>query len=291
MQIGVVYPQTELRGDPEAVRRLATAVESVGFDYLLAYDHVLGATHDREPRLTGPYTEKHPFHDPLVMFAYVAGLTRRLDLVCGVLVLPQRQTALVARQCADLDLLSGGRFRLGVGVGWNYVEYEALGQSFKTRGRRLDEQVRLLRTLWSQPLVSFGGDFDRVDRASLNPRPARPIPIWFGGFSEPAYRRAAQLGEGFIFTGAVDRAVEGWERVEHYLRQSGRDPASFGREMIVGRTDPTPADVAKRLQWCSEWGCRHAAIDTMGKGFASVEQHLAYLAEVRVQLQRTESAV
>ena len=201
MKIGAVYPQTELSGDPEAVRRIAASVEALGYDYLLAYDHVLGATHDREPKLTGPYTERHPFHDPLVMFAHVAAIARRIELVTGVLILPQRQTVLVARQAADLDLLSGGRLRLGVGIGWNYVEYEALGQSFNTRGRREEEQIGLLRRLWTEPLVDFRGEFDRVNRAALNPRPRRAIPIWLGGFSEPAYRRGARLADGFIFIG------------------------------------------------------------------------------------------
>lgn len=282
MKIGAVYPQIELRGDPEAVRRIGTGVESLGFDYLLTYDHVLGAVHEgREPKLTGPYTQEHPFHDPLVMFAHLAALTRRLELATGILILPQRQTALVARQAADLDLLSGGRFRLGVGIGWNYVEYQALGQSFKTRGRREAEQVELLRKLWSEPLVTFDGQFDRIDRACINPRPPRPIPIWFGGYSQPVYERAARLGDGFIFTGSVERAAEGWNQVERHLREAGRDVAAFGKEMIVGRFDATAAQVATRLAWCREWGCTHAAVDTMSKGLKTAEAHLEFLSEVR----------
>ena len=163
MQIGVVYPQIELGGNPEAVRRIGRAVEELGFDHLLAYDHVLGAVHaERQPPLSGPYTEADPFHDPLVMFAYLAGLTERLGFVTGVLILPQRQTALVARQAADVDLLSGGRLRLGVGIGWNHVEYVALGQDFATRGAREEEQIGLLRRLWSEPVVDFDGRFDHI---------------------------------------------------------------------------------------------------------------------------------
>jgi len=287
MKIGAVYPQIELQGDPEAVRRLGTAVESMGYDYLLAYDHVLGATHEkREPKLTGPYTDKNPFHDPLVMFAHLAALTQRLELATGILILPQRQTVLVARQVADLDLLSGGRVRLGVGIGWNYVEYEALGQSFRTRGRRLDEQIVLLRKLWTEPLMSFAGEFDRIERAALNPRPARRIPLWFGGFVEAAYRRAAQMGDGFIFVGPQQRAEEGWARVAHHLQEAGRDPAEFGKEMIVGRLDRTPQEVAARLEWCRQWGCTHAAVDTMGKGLTTSEAHIQFLSEVRQKLAR-----
>src|SRR5580698_63345 len=200
MQIGVVYPQIELGGDPIAVRRLGLAVEQLGFDYLLAYDHVLGAVHaDRIPLLTGPYTEHDPFHDPLVMFAYLAGITQRIHFATGVLILPQRQTALVARQAADLELLSGGRLRLGVGIGWNHVEYQALGEEFRTRGARQEEQIGLLRALFTEPIVDFDGRFDRIDRAALVPKPDRPIPIWLGGSSEAAHERAARLADGFIF--------------------------------------------------------------------------------------------
>ena len=161
MQIGVVYPQIELGGDPDAVRRIGLATEELGYDYLLAYDHVVGATHDREPKLWGPYTDQDPFHDPFVMFAYLAGITERIEFVTGILILPQRQTVLAAQQAADLDLLSGERLRLGVGVGWNYVEYDTLGQDFDVRGPRLDEQIGFLRSLWSEPLVSFEGQFSR----------------------------------------------------------------------------------------------------------------------------------
>src|SRR5579863_8560206 len=224
MQIGVVYPQNELGGDPTAVPRIGKAVEDLGFDYLLAYDHVLGAVHaDRARPLTGPYTERDPFHDPLVTFAYLAAITERIGFATGVLVLPQRQTALVARQAADVDLLSGGRLRLGVGVGWNHVEYEALGQDFGTRGARQEEQIKLLRRLFTEPVVDFSGRFDRVDRAALVPKPTRSIPIWLGGGSEAAFDRAARLADGFIFFGGgIDHAVAAWNGLRDRLRQLDR---------------------------------------------------------------------
>src|SRR4029077_19378899 len=214
MEIGVVYPQIELGEDPNAVRRIGKAVEDLGFDYLLAYDHLLGAVHhDRTPPLPGPYTERDPFHDPLVMFGYLAGITERIGLATGVLVLPQRQTALVARQAADVDLLSAGRLRLGVGVGWNHVEYEALGQEFRGRGARQEEQIELLRKLFTDPLVDFSGRFHRVDRAALNPQPTRPIPIWLGGSSEAAFDRAARIADGFILlAGGLGHAVGAWKQ-------------------------------------------------------------------------------
>src|SRR5580692_6796117 len=187
MEIGVAYPQNELRGDPAAVGQFGRAVEDLGFHHILAYDHVLGAVHaNRTPPLTGPYTENDPFHDPFVMFAYLAGITERIRFTTGILILPQRPTALVARQAADVDLLSGGRLRLGVGIGWNYVEYEALGQDFRSRGARQEEQIELLRRLFTEPVVDFSGRFDRVDRAAIVPRPARSIPIWLGGSGEAA---------------------------------------------------------------------------------------------------------
>src|SRR6202046_511074 len=209
MQIGAVYPQTELRGDPVAVREFGRAAEDLGFDHLLAYDHVLGAVHaDRTPPLTGPYTEHDPFHDPFVMFAYLAAVPERLRFATGILILPQRPTALVARQAADLDLLSGGRLRLGVGIGWNHVEYEALGQQFRTRGARQEEQIGLLRRLFTDPVVDFSGRFDRIDRAALVPKPTRPIPIWLGGSGDAAFERAARLADGFIFFGGgADQAA------------------------------------------------------------------------------------
>ena len=225
MEIGVAYPQIELRGDPAAVREFGSAVEGLGFDHILAYDHVLGAVHaDRAPQLTGPYTEHDPFHDPFVMFAYLAGITERIHFTTGILILPQRPTALVARQATDVDLFSGGRLRLGVGIGWNYVEYEAMGQDFHTRGARQEEQIELLRRLFTEPVVDFSGRFDRVDRASLVPKPTRPIPIWLGGSGEKAFVRAARLADGFIFFGGgVDHAIDSWER----LRERGA--VSVGR--------------------------------------------------------------
>src|SRR3982751_3473920 len=235
MQIGVVYPQTELHGDPSAVREIGLAVERLGFDHLLAYDHVLGAVHaDRERPLPGVYSEVDPFHDPLVMFAYLAGITERIGFASGVMVLPQRPTALVARQAADVDLLSGGRLRLGVGVGWNYVEYEALGQDFRTRGARQEEQIELLRRLFTEPVVDFSGRFDRVDRAALVPRPARPIPIWLGGSGEEAFDRAARLADGFIFLGGgIDHAVAAWKRLRDRVQSLGRSVEDFGAEYVA----------------------------------------------------------
>ncbi|MDQ1370821.1 MAG: hypothetical protein QOF20_3174 [Acidimicrobiaceae bacterium] len=281
MQIGAVYPQNELRGDPTAVRRFGRAVEDLGFDYLLAYDHVLGAVHaDRTPPLTGPYTELDPFHDPFVMFAYLAAITERIGFVTGILVLPQRQTALVARQAADVDLLSGGRLRLGVGVGWNPVEYEALGLDFRTRGSRQEEQIQLLHQLFTEAVVDFSGRFDRVDRAALVPRPARQIPIWLGGSGKAAFDRAARLADGFIFFGGdIDHSVDAWNRMRERVRVLGRSVEEFGGEYVAVPRGGL-GDLTAEIDTWREAGGTHVSVVTMGLGMDSVDAHIDYITSV-----------
>jgi probable F420-dependent oxidoreductase len=279
MKIGVIYPQNELKGDPQAVRRIGLATEELGYDHLLTYDHVLGAAQDREPKLAGPYTEKHPFHDPFLMFAYLAGMTQRIEFVSGVLILPQRQTVIVARQAADLDLLSNERFRLGVGSGWNYVEYDSLGQDFHRRGNRLAEQVGLLRRLWSEPLVDFKGEFDRIDRAALNPRPRRSIPIWFGGFADAALRRAAALGDGFIFVDGVGDAFELAARMRGFLKEAGRSEAGFGLHCNMAKAK-TPQDVVETAARWRDIGGTHASVSTMGLNLTTIDEHVDYIKRV-----------
>jgi probable F420-dependent oxidoreductase len=281
MEIGVVYPQNELRGDPDAVRRFGRAVEDLGFDHLSTYDHVLGAVHSgRTPQLSGPYTEDDPFHDPFVMFAHLAGITERIRFATGILVLPQRQTALVARQAADVDLLSGGRLRLGVGIGWNYVEYEALGQDFHTRGARQEEQIELLRLLFTEPVVDFSGRFDRIDRASLVPKPMRPIPIWLGGSGEKAFDRAARLADGFIFFGGgVDHAVDAWKRMRDQVGGLGRSAADFGGEYVA----LSGGDLSELAQEIEAWrtaGGTYVSVVTMGLGLDSVDDHIDFATSV-----------
>jgi probable F420-dependent oxidoreductase len=284
MKLGVVYPQIELGGDPQAVHDIGVGVEEAGFDQLLVYDHVVGAEHaDREPPLWGPYTERDPFHDPFVMFGYLAAVTSRIELATGVMILPQRQTALVAQQAADADLLSRERVRLGVGTGWNYVEYDALGQDFATRGRRLDEQIDLLRQLWAHELVTFDGRFDHLERACINPRPRRQIPIWIGGFSEAAYRRGGRLGDGFTFAGDVDAAVDGMARVRHHLAEAGRSAESFGFELIATRARSAAQVVDTTERWRSAGG-NQLAVLTIKLGLDSAAAHLDYARAVKDSL-------
>jgi probable F420-dependent oxidoreductase len=281
MKLGVTYPTREVPGDPDKIRRFVRAAEELGIGYLNQPDHVLSATHaDRTPPLNGPYDENDAFDDPFVFFAFVAALSETLEFVTGVLVLPQRQTALVAQQAADVDLLSKERLRLGVGIGWNYVEYQALGQDFKTRSARIEEQIGFLRKLWAEPLVTFEGRFDRIDRAGINPRPKRQIPIYYGGYSEPGYERGAKLCDGFLFAANKEGALHGLDRVRHYLQQYGRDEASFGKELLVMFTKDA-AETADTLKAWRDTGAAYGSFPTIERGFGEdIEAHIDYMADV-----------
>ncbi len=273
MQIGVIFPQTEIGSDPSVVRDFAQTAEGLGYSHILAYDHVLGALPDREPKLWGPYTHESAFHEPFVLFGYLAAVTERVELVTGVIILPQRQTALVAKQAAEVDILSGGRLRLGIGTGWNYVEYDSLNERFTNRGRRQEEQVEVLRQLWAQPIVDFAGDWHRIDRAGLNPLPGRRIPIWFGGFSDPAFERAARIGDGFIFGGGSSDAVASLEKIRSYLAREGRDPAGFGFEAMVNYADG-PEQWASEVERWHKAGAGYLSMRTMNAGLESPRAHI-----------------
>lgn len=233
MHIGIGFPHAAVGSDPVLAKDFAQAAEQEGFSFLSAFEHVAGATADRFVGVdTGfrapPYLYDHPFHEPFTLFSYLAGVTSRIELATNVLVLPQRQTVLVAKQAAEVALLSGGRFRLGVGVGWNHAEYEALGADFHTRGRREGEQIQLLRRLWSEPVVTFEGRWHKVDRTGISPLPERPIPIWMGGGTgEATLRRIARLADGWMPMLRPDGAEELIARMHRHLGEAGRDPASL----------------------------------------------------------------
>jgi probable F420-dependent oxidoreductase len=277
VRIGVVFPQTELGGDAAAVRGYALGVSELGYRHVLAYDHVVGADPAVHTGWQGPYDVRTTFHEPFVMFGYLAAITS-LELVTGIIILPQRQTALVAKQAAEVDLLTGGRFRLGVGLGWNAVEYEALGQDFSTRGRRIEEQVELLRRLWTEPSVTFDGRFDRVTGAGLAPLPVqRPIPVWFGAQSERAYRRIGRLADGwFPQVQPGPRLDEARRIVAGAAVAAGRDPASLGMEGRISWRGSADELATGAAGW-RDAGATHVSVNTMGAGLRTVDDHLGVL--------------
>lgn len=274
MKVGVVFPQTETSSDPAALRTYVEAVESMGFAHLVLYDHVLGAHPDRPGGWRGPYTDKDPFHEVFVTLGYMAAITSRLELVTGVLVLPQRQTALVAKQAAEVDVLSGGRLRLGVGLGWNEVEYGALGEDFSNRGRRVEEQVEVIRHLLAEPVVDFNGEFHKISRAGLNPLPGRRIPIWMGGTRGVAKRRAARIADGWMMNTPSEKDPRAaLVEVRQMVVDAGRNPGDFGVEVrvrVAGGVDQTAAEVA---EW-QELEISHATINTMGAGLEWPQGHI-----------------
>jgi probable F420-dependent oxidoreductase len=279
MQLGVVFPQTRIGADRDVIRVYATTVEQLGYRHILAYDHVLGADRAAHQDFSGPYDIESTFHEPLVLYGYLAAITS-LELVTGVLILPQRQTALVAKQAAEVDLLTAGRFRLGVGLGWNTVEYEALGKPFTDRGRRVAEQVELLRRLWTQTSVTFEGRYESVTGAGLAPMPVqRPIPIWFGANSRPACNRAGRLADGWFPQHPPGPSLE--EDIEHVragAEAAGRDPAALGMEGRVRLSGDTDAAAELVGRWRG-LGATHLSVDTMGLG-TDIDKHLSALRDL-----------
>jgi probable F420-dependent oxidoreductase len=277
MKVGLVYPQTEYSSHPIAVRDYAQTAEDLGFTHILAYDHVLGANPDRPGGWDGPYTYQHSFQELFVLFSFLAGITTKLEFTSGIFILPQRQTALFAKQAACLDVLSTGRLRLGIGLGWNKVEYTSLNENFHNRGRRFEEQVDVLRKLWTQPLVTYQGRWHQIPDAGLNPLPVqRPIPLWFGGSADPVLERTARLADGWMpmYRRAVD-AKPALEKIFSAMQACGRNPDELGIEPRLSYGDGNPDTWNTIL---SEWraaGASHFSFNTMGSGFSTPQQHLA----------------
>ena len=276
MRFGVVFPQTEIGTDPTVIRDFAQTAEALGYHHILAYDHVIGANPASRQGWRPPYTHKDSFHEPFVLFSYLAGVTKTLEFTTGVIILPQRQTVLVAKQAAALDVLNGGRLRLGIGIGWNPVEYEALGENFKNRGRRSEEQVEVLRKLWTQELVTYEGQWHRITDAGLNPLPIqRPIPIWFGGSDDRALRRLARLGDGwFPLMGPDDTCRAAIDKIGSYAREAGRDPKSIGIESRVTIGQKSPEEWKKEIEAWKNLGATHLAVNTMKAGLPTPTAHI-----------------
>jgi probable F420-dependent oxidoreductase len=290
VKVGAVFPQLEIGTDPEAIARYARTVEELGYDHLVIFDHVLGADSNRPGGWTGVYDHRSMFHEPFVLYGYLAALTTRLKLATAVIVLPQRQTALVAKQAAEVDVLSRGRLILGVGIGWNQVEYEALGMRFTDRGRRIEEQIAVLRALWTQEVVDFKGRWHRIDRAGIDPLPVqRPIPVWMGGgyqardrkVIEPALRRIAAIADGwFTHLPPNHDGHTGMEAFQRFVREAGRDPAKVpveGRLPVRGG----PEEWKRGIEAFRAMGMTSVELNTMGAGYRSLDEHLEALRRFR----------
>ena len=284
MEIGVIFPQTEIEPDPAAVRDFAQAAEQLGFAHIFVADHVLGADpafHDH-PSL-GSYSHESVVHESMTLLGYLAAVTQRVGLVTGILILPQRQTVLVAKQAAEVDVLSGGRLRLGIGVGWNQVEFQALGQEFHNRGRRCAEQIAVMRALWTEEVVDFHGRWHDITHAGLNPLPVqRPIPIWIGGGSssdarlaEVVLRRIASLGDGWCPNVTTDEAGRATvDRVRRYVAEAGRDPASLGLDGRLRTAGGQPEDWLDEVKAWKEMGATHISVETRRGGLSGASQHI-----------------
>jgi len=281
VRIGVVFPQTEIGDDVDLVRAYAEGVQELGFTHILAYDHVVGADPEAHAPWDGPYDVHTTFHEPMVLFGFLAATTS-MELVTGIIILPQRQTVLVAKQAAEVDLLTKGRFRLGVGIGWNEVEYEALGKEFTNRGRRVEEQIALLRRLWTEESVTFAGDHERITAAGLAPLPLqRPIPVWIGGSSTRALERIGRLADGWFPQEAPGPDLDAARAVvDGAARAAGRDPASLGMEGRASLRGGGVAGLAAQVERWREAGATHVSLNTMDAGLRTVGEHLAALAEV-----------
>ncbi len=279
MRIGVVFPQTEIGADPYYIKDFAQAAEELGFAHILAYDHVIGANLASRPNWQPPYSHLDTFHEPFVLFGYLAGVTKKIELVTGIIILPQRQTVLVAKQAAALDVLSGGRLRFGIGIGWNPVEYEALSENFHNRGSRAEEQIEVLRQLWTQPLVTFEGRWHKIVDAGINPLPIqRPIPVWFGGGDERALRRLGRLGDGwFPLLGPDEKCRAAIEKIRAYAKDAGRDANAIGIEGRISYGHGLPEAWAKDLQAWKSLGASHLSFNTMKAGLNSPSAHIEAL--------------
>jgi probable F420-dependent oxidoreductase len=264
MQLGALLPLGDIGGDPAVVREFAQTAEAIGYDFVEAPDHVLGVNAASRPGWDRN-TSEDLFHDPFVLFGYLAGCTEKLGFSTGVLILPQRQTALVAKQAACLDVLCGGRFRIGIGVGWNEVEYSGLNEDFHNRGRRSEEQVQVMQALWAEPHVSFTGRWHTIEDAGINPRPASGrVPVWFGGHHERTLERIAKFGDGWMPNAYPpdQSALDVFARVRSLTEQAGRDPATVGIEVWVAMGSGTEADWAEETRFWKRAGASHLCLTT-----------------------------
>ena len=280
MEIGAVFPHNEIGTDPQAIKDYAQGVEELGVTHLLIYDHVLGADRDRPGGFEGPYDKDVAFHEPFTTFAFIAAVTKKLDMITTVMILPQRQTVLVAKQAAELAILSNNRFKLGIGVGWNTVEYTGLNENFKNRGKRQEEQVELMRLLWESEVLEYKGDYHHIDKASINPRPSKSVPIWFGGGAPQLIKRCADLGDGWIpLMGPNEAARKTLAAIKEKRKSKGLDWDNFG---VQAQAQYAGGDAERWNKHAEKWrnlGASHLAIATHNAEPTNVEGHLGRIKE------------
>ncbi len=279
VKLGAIFPQLDIGADRGAISVYGLAVEAMGFDHLLAFDHVVGADRAVHVGWAGPYDASSTFHEPFVLFGFLAGICPSIEFATGIVILPQRQTVLVAKQAAEVDILSGGQFRLGVGIGWNAVEYEALGERFNNRGRRIEEQIELLRRLWTEPSLTYEGKFHRITGAGLAPLPLQqPIPIWMGGGAGPALARVGRLANGWFSNAKPGPELdEALATIRNAAREAGRSPGDIG---VEGRIAFGDGDLDRIVREFREWvhvGASHVSFNTMGAGLVGVDAHIGAL--------------
>lgn len=280
MEIGAVFPHNEIGTDPQAIKDYAQGVEELGVTHLLIYDHVLGADRDRPGGFEGPYDKDVAFHEPFTTFAFIAAVTKKLDMITTVMILPQRQTVLVAKQAAELAILSNNRFKLGIGVGWNTVEYTGLNENFKNRGKRQEEQVELMRLLWESEVLEYKGDYHHIDKASINPRPSKSVPIWFGGGAPQLIERCADLGDGWIpLMGPNEAARKTLAAIKEKRESKGLNWDNFG---VQAQAQYAGGDAERWNKHAEKWrnlGASHLAIATHNAEPTNVDGHLGRIKE------------
>lgn len=274
MKFGALFPQFEIGADPAAIRDFAQATEDLGYRHITCFDQIVGLNKKSRPDWTYVHDAEDMFHEILVLFGFLAAITKDVELATGVVVLPMRGTALVAKQAAEIDVLSGGRLRFGIGVGVKPDEFEACGENFKVRGKRCDEQIDLMRKLWTAPLISYEGKFHRVKDGGLNPLPVqRPIPVWIGGISDAAIERTAKLGDGWMPNfQADDFGRRSIEKMRALARGFGRDPDRIGVEATVTIIDRTPDELRKELDDWRSMGATHITVSTMPERWVEEEK-------------------
>jgi len=281
------FPTRDFGSDFAAIRDWAQAAEELGYDWITVPDHVLGADPASREGWKPPYTHRDQFHETFVTMGYLAACTERIGLASGVLILPQRQTALVAKQAAEVDILSGGRLRLGIGVGWNQVEYQALNEDFTNRGRRSEEQIALMRRLWTEDLVTFEGRWHEFRDAGINPLPVqRPIPIWIGGHAEATIERIGRIGDGwFPLVTPSDKTAARVERLRDHARAAGRNPADIGIESWLRYAKR--GEVVRPESWQADidfWrsvDASHLTVNTMDAGLRGADAHIEAMRRVK----------